>query len=1236
MMVLRSVRGIDKTDSKATSFLDLSPEGTLDRESASYMEWIHNAGVQQYLGSDKGVFKATLDWHSSGVNVHHPQFESYFLSFEDKVLTMVRESIDADLKSRTAQQLVVAQAGVDKGPPWLLAEVRDHLQYAKRLESKFSLAEVDTVFNLLSRPWTGARTQPAFLLGAVGSGKTTIVAAVAMRLSDLEHARSQKIESSLSKGVPSSCSQPHIPGSPGLGRVEEETDSSTLLVVFDNSNPPLSPASAGEPSVSASLGTESAPQRPHVVIVLFCNTTARSRSARGVLSTVSAHLSWVISNIGVCVCGGGEDRAHGKGKMSYEALVVKLPSLLRDAGAVANITILIDGLEECAPEHRKERNVEWIPTLLPPHVRLLVSLSGSISSIVKPDPYAAARGLDTCSQLVKDRLRDRQLSLKNVIEVPSMSSGMQKGLTEHLLSTHRRRLTKQYETQLGGLVESSLMLFLSLCLRFLCWVQPPPDGEIKVPRSLFPLADTIFETLSGTHGEAMVECTLGFLCAAFPLGVTEMELLDLVSCCDRVLLEEQDTGFTPSQKRVSRRQWACLKGDLIALGWIIQTTSYLGTSWSFTHLTLEAIIRDRLVSEGTLITCLKHLAGLYSGKLKDTMGARMVLSCLDDHYLGPSHIPLPVTAARGGGAGGSEEEDAMESKSAVGGGGGGRGGRDGTVMHAGGGFNLRRLTVLPATMLKLTSHTVGQFADPLTTLLTDSQFVDESWEAGLGEELVGHVAAALSCISLLPCKRAMVEGCLTRLAALVASSPWMCGRQTFAMDIDADSDADLEIAANHQELPPEATATGSKGDGEEKTLRSRPLTAQSIASMLSGGPVEEAAEEAATLPRKVQPALEISLVKEQLMEWEVERFAALCLDFKKILLQKSRDPFTASLATIPDVVSVKNLRWAREQVQQAGNAEEMVGLEPAWTAHSVLEMECMSTGQAAYRLRDMLGLLVPFLKQHLKALTQTQMILLMRTNHATNKTDHDAWHQAVDPQLERNNRTKDYLTLNLRDLESTEHGVAARALEPAAKVHMRWLVNRHAVRWPLIHLNTQIRWLGVANKHQIFAHVQELGQTIALQDQSTHDRKECLVSFPSFLSPLVGCAYRNVGLMSLTNEDLDGELEDLRLEMGMQEHICDDDGFKFANAVYNITVKFFESTGTDFKRKDKTRSLQVRRETSRKSMPASVWVRPVYGRYNGVVQGAPHSEKSFYLSTFTCLFITNVKGTFARIVRDIR
>ena len=406
------------------------------------------------------------------------------------------------------------------------------------------------------------------------------------------------------------------------------------------------------------------------------------------------------------------------------------PSLMREAGTYANITIIIDGLDECSQEHNPERNVVWIPALLPPNVRLLVSLTGSVSTITKPDPHGTAGGLEACCQLVKDRLRDRLLSSRNVIEVAAMHSSTQKALVLHMLATNHRRLTKQYEAELGGLSESSHILFLSLCLRFMCWVKPSTDGQsLNVPRSLLSLVDTIGDNLAGNHGEAMTEWTLGFFCAAYPLGLTEMELLDLLSTCDLVLLEQQDTGFVPAQKRVSRRQWACLKHDLVELGLIFATSCYLGATWSFSHVAIEAIVRERLVHEEAVITCLKHLAGLYSGRLKDTMGGRIILSCLDESRLGPSPVYVPPLP------GGRRGSDVYGGK--------------GAVMQPGGGYNKRRLTVLPATLLKLTALTGGPWADSLTTLLTDKEFVDINCEAGMGEDLAYQVIVFVSDILLL-------------------------------------------------------------------------------------------------------------------------------------------------------------------------------------------------------------------------------------------------------------------------------------------------------------------------------------------------------------------------------------------------------------------------------------------------------------------------------------------------------
>jgi len=208
------------------------------------------------------------------------------------------------------------------------------------------------------------------------------------------------------------------------------------------------------------------------------------------------------------------------------------------------------------------------------------------------------------------------------------------------------------------------------------------------------------------------------------------------------------------------------------------------------------------------------------------------------------------------------------------------------------------------------------------------------------------------------------------------------------------------------------------------------------------------------------------------------------------------------------------------------------------------------------------------------------------------------------PQLERIYRDKDDEAMLLRDLQSLEEGVSDRALEAAAMVHMRWLVSRHATRWPLTQTTIQLRHLGVAHKSEIYARIQSHSKQILYCDSCLHDQKDGLVLFPSFLSVMVGCAYTSVGIVSLTDAELDDELQDLRTEMGMEEQIDDDDGFKFGNAVFNLVVKVIEATSTEFKRKDSSRSSQTRRGTWRKSMMPSKLVRPLYARHDAVTQAS--------------------------------
>ena len=319
---------------------------------------------------------------------------------------------------------------------------------------------------------------------------------------------------------------------------------------------------------------------------------------------------------------------------------------------------------------------------------------------------------------------------------------------------------------------------------------------------------------------------------------------------------------------------------------------------------------------------------------------------------------------------------------------------------------------------------------------------------------------------------------------------------------------------------------------------------------------------------------------------------------------RSRDAKTASLAPVPTIPSVANLRIARQQDEEAAQAELKAGQEMAWTAQQVVEIECMRAGEPRFGNATIKQSLISFLKDHLVSLSQMQMLLLTRRHLAQDKTDYDAWMQAVAPQLDSIYQYKDYETLLLRNLESLEEGKAEEALEAAALVHLRWLVHRHSSRWPLDKLTTQLRWLHASRKAEIYRSVEEQGRTTKHRDFCHHEEKDGLVHFPSFLSPLVGCAYTTIGIMSLTDHELDHELEDLRAETGMEEEIGADDGFKFGNAVFSLIMRVVEDTATDFKRKDSSRSNQTQRGTWRKAMSPSTFVRTLHARYDAVVQAS--------------------------------
>jgi GTPase SAR1 family protein len=169
------------------------------------------------------------------------------------------------------------------------------------------LPEVELLFANLSRASTGGaggETQPLVLLGAVGTGKSSILASVWQRLSEQEiHATSVALNS---PRLPASLEEDHPEACEG-GTRTNKSDATSLLAVFSTvAGEGRDGGARGEEGPCGGRGT----RRPHVLITRFANISPRSRTTRGILafmslapsSFLSLFLVFALISVFKCIC----------------------------------------------------------------------------------------------------------------------------------------------------------------------------------------------------------------------------------------------------------------------------------------------------------------------------------------------------------------------------------------------------------------------------------------------------------------------------------------------------------------------------------------------------------------------------------------------------------------------------------------------------------------------------------------------------------------------------------------------------------------------------------------------------------------------------------------------------------------------------------------------------------------------------------------------------------------------
>ncbi|XP_046570723.1 NACHT and WD repeat domain-containing protein 2-like [Haliotis rubra] len=276
-------------------------------------------------------------------------------------------------------------------------------------------------------------------------------------------------------------------------------DSDSPLTVFGVSG-------SGKTSVVAMAAKEaSETQDDGVLIVRFIGTTPESSSVCSLLRSITSQV-WTIYGHEVHDLPSDLKELNG---VFYQALQLAHES--------KPLVVLLDSLDQL-DNSDNGRQLTWLPTHLPPHVKLVVS--------------TLPESQHECLQ----RLQAMVTSRGHFIQVPKLPDGEATGILDKWLETAGRKLTKGQRGVINAAFrQCPLPLFLKLAFdEARRWRSFTPVDETVLETTVRGCIKTLFLKLERAHGRMFVSRALGYLTIS-RRGLTETELEDILSCDDDVL-----------------------------------------------------------------------------------------------------------------------------------------------------------------------------------------------------------------------------------------------------------------------------------------------------------------------------------------------------------------------------------------------------------------------------------------------------------------------------------------------------------------------------------------------------------------------------------------------------------------------------------------------------------------------------------------------------------------------------
>ncbi|XP_070545412.1 protein qui-1-like [Ptychodera flava] len=311
-------------------------------------------------------------------------------------------------------------------------------------------------------------------------------------------------------------------------------------------------------------------------IIRFPWLTLYSKSARDLLISISRQICEIykVKNFNI-----SDD--FDTLKSAFTQLLNKI------SNGTKPLLIIIDNLEAISNDF-EAHNLQWLPSNLPSNIFVIVSTNKD-------------------SKLMKTLEKKIPLS-SNFISIAPLTAKQVQELSVLFLRQSSRTLTNEQLKLFVKVVQKlPVPLFARLLCQETCFISPSGNGREPILTCQDAIC-RIFQHLEERYGSNVIQHMMRYLTAPNH-GITEVELLDLLTCNDEVINTVYPQHLPPVL-RFPHRLWASIKRDLGSLICEVNMDNKTLLRWS------NAILRDAartkyLYTKTNKVMCHRDFAELF-------------------------------------------------------------------------------------------------------------------------------------------------------------------------------------------------------------------------------------------------------------------------------------------------------------------------------------------------------------------------------------------------------------------------------------------------------------------------------------------------------------------------------------------------------------------------------------------------------------------------------------------------